>query len=220
MSYAPSTNGTECYADYAERYVTHHLAYLRALPLATIGRVVDILWAAQERGATIFMCGNGGSASMAAHFAADLSKTTINPALYGKARRFRVVSLVDNMALLTAWSNDTNYNLAFAEQLRNLARPDDVLVAISGSGNSPNIIAALEAARDLGVTTIGLTGCTGGQLRDATDVCITVDTDAYEHNEPLHSAIFHMITFYLRERLTAQTREAVQQAYPPTSRMG
>lgn len=202
-------NNAEDYTNYAERYLTAHLAYVRALPVATIGHAVDILWEAHESGATIFICGNGGSASMAAHFAADLCKTTMVPAYFHQARRFRVISLVENMALLTAWSNDTAYERAFAEQLRNLARPGDVLIAISGSGNSPNVVAALAAAAELGVTTIGLTGYTGGQLRTDADVCITVDTDAYEHNEPLHSMIFHMITFYLRERLADQVREAM-----------
>lgn len=211
MNYAPYTNSAECYMEYAERYITEHLAYLRALPHATISRAVEMVWEAHARGATIFICGNGGSASMAAHFAADLCKTTMAPLLYDKAQRFRVISLADNMALLTAWSNDTTYERVFAEQLRNLARPGDVLIAISGSGNSPNVVAALEAARELGVTTIGLTGHTGGCLRTDADVCITVGTDAYEHNEPLHSMIFHMMTFYLRGRLTTQCEERALQ---------
>ncbi|MCG8347411.1 MAG: SIS domain-containing protein [Chloroflexales bacterium] len=193
------------YADYAERYLIEHLAYLRALPFDSIERAIEAIWAVHERGATIFLCGNGGSASMASHFAADLSKTTVRPDLFGKAQRFRAVSLADNVALLTAWGNDTAYERIFAEQLRNMAHPGDILFAISGSGSSPNVVAALEAAQELDVMTIGLTGQSGGRLRSDCDICICVDTDAYEHNEPLHSAVFHMITFYLRSRLSAQT---------------
>lgn len=196
------------YTDYAERYLTTHLAHLQTLPLAVIGQAVATLWDAHERGATIFLCGNGGSASMASHFAADLNKTTMRPDLFSSTRRFRAVSLADNMALLTAWGNDVAYERVFAEQLRNLARPGDVLFAISGSGNSPNVVAAITAARELDVTTIGLTGRSGGRLLSDCDICIGVDTDAYEHNEPLHSTVFHLITFYLRERLAAQTMGA------------
>lgn len=219
MNYAPYGNGnaphTEAFTDYAERYLTAHLAHMRALPIEPIVQAVDIIWEAHEREATIFICGNGGSASMAAHFAADLCKTTMPPDCFSQARRFRVVSLVENMALLTAWSNDTTYEQALAEQLRNLARPGDLLIAISGSGNSPNIVAALEAAATLGVRTIGLTGGTGGRLHSDATVCITAATDAYEHNEPLHSMIFHMITFYLRERLMAQVQATMSAAGMP-----
>lgn len=174
MSHAPLTNADKGYMDYAERYMHAHLTYLRAVPHDIVARAAATLWEAHENGSTIFICGNGGSASMASHFAADLCKTTMTPAVFGRARRFRVVSLVDNMALLTAWSNDTTYEQAFAEQLRNLANADDVLIAISGSGNSPNVVAALDAARAIGMPTIGLTGESGGYLRRNTDMCITV----------------------------------------------
>ncbi|NJN16284.1 MAG: SIS domain-containing protein [Oscillochloris sp.] len=193
------------YEAYAEEYLARHLTFLSTLPTKTIGMAADVMWNAHERGATIFLCGNGGSASMASHFAADLSKTTIVPQHFAQARRFKAVSLADNMALLTAWGNDVAYEQIFAEQLRNLAGPDDVLVAISGSGTSPNVVAAVMAAAEIGMTTVGLTGQTGGRLRGDCDICICVDSDAYEHNEPLHSVTFHLIAFYLRQRLYAQT---------------
>ncbi len=203
MHIPPSSGDTPSFTEYAGRYMAEHLACLQALPLAAIEATVDHLWDAYERDATIFICGNGGSASMSSHFASDLARTVMSPDLIDHARRFRVVSLVDNVALLTAWSNDESYARIFAEPLYNLARSGDVLVAISGSGASLNIIAALEAARDLQLTTIGLTGQSGGRLRTDADICIAVETDKYEHNEPLHSMIFHLITFYLRERLIA-----------------
>jgi len=193
------------YEAYAEEYLARHLSFLSALPTKAIGQAAEAIWAAHARGSTIFLCGNGGSAAMAAHFAADLNKTTLVPQQFGAARRFRAMALVDNLALLTAWANDVAYERIFAEQLHNLARPDDILIAISGSGTSPNILAAITAAAELGLTTIGLTGQTGGMLRNGCDIAICVDSDAYEHNEPLHSVVFHMITFYLRQRLFAQT---------------
>lgn len=187
------------YADYAGRYLADHLVFLQALPLDTIGQAVALCWDAYQRGATIFLCGNGGSAAMASHFAADLNKTTLASVADRSVRRFRAVSLADNMALMTAWGNDVAYHRVFAEQLINLGQPGDVLVAISGSGNSPNIVAAVVAANDRSITTIGLTGKTGGRLKDHCNLCIQVGTDDYAHNEPLHSAIFHLMTFYLRE---------------------
>lgn len=195
------------YEAYAEEYIARHMSFLSALPTKAIGQAAEALWAAHERGSTIFLCGNGGSASMASHFAADLSKTTLVPQQFANARRFRAVALTDNQALLSAWGNDVSFERIFAEQLRNLARPDDVLIAISGSGNSPNVVAAVAAAAELGLTTIGLTGQTGGMLRSGCDIAICVDSDAYEHNEPLHSVVFHMLTFYLRQRLFAQTAD-------------
>lgn len=202
------------YDQYAEEFIARHLTFLSALPTKTIGQVVELLWSAHQRGATIFLCGNGGSASMASHFAADLNKTTMVPQQFASARRFRAVSLADNVALMTAWGNDVAYERIFAEQLRNLARPGDIFFAISGSGSSPNIVAALETAGELGLTTVGLTGQTGGRLRHGCDVCICVDSDAYEHNEPLHSVVFHIITFYLRQRLFSETADAPEAPEP------
>ena len=192
------------YSDYANRFLADHLAFLQALPLDTIGQAVELFWEAHERGATIFLCGNGGSASMASHFVADLNKTAMRPDLFTKAKRFRALSLSDNIPLMTAWGNDAAYDRIFAEQLLNLGQPGDLLFAISGSGNSPNVVAAMDTAHKLDIKVIGLTGKTGGRMRTMSDVCICVATDAYEHNEPLHSAIFHLMTFHFRERIAAQ----------------
>src|SRR6266540_2848255 len=126
-----------------------------------LGRAIQTLRDARARGATIFFCGNGGSASTATHFACDLAKNTIHP----RFGRFRTVALNDNVALLTAWGNDFGYERIFVEQAANLMKPGDVLVAISGSGNSPNVLLAAEHARSLGCPVIALIGFQGGKLR-------------------------------------------------------
>ena len=139
----------------------HSKAYLQqlrdaldALDLRQVEDMCEQFAAARERDAQIFLCGNGGSGATASHLANDLGKG----ASLDQARRFRVIALTDNVPWMTALANDISYDVIFAEQLRNLARPGDVLLAISGSGNSANIIQAVEAAKELGVETIGWTG--------------------------------------------------------------
>src|ERR1700693_1735217 len=141
-----------------------HISAVRAVLLqvdvAAVEQVVDIILDAYRRGQHVYILGNGGSASTATHFACDLSKATI---VQGHAR-LRVTSLTDNVALLTAWANDTSYTMVFAEQLDNLLNPGDVVIAISASGNSPNVLAAIDVARGRGAVTVGLVGFTGGRL--------------------------------------------------------
>lgn len=162
-----------------------------------LGRALDILVRAWDRGATVFICGNGGSASSASHFATDLMKTAI-PA---GARSLRAIALGDNPALLTALANDIAYDEVFAQPLRSFADAGDVLVTISASGNSPNILAALQAAGECGVERIALTGFSGGAARDLADVAIHVPVSDYGIVETAHCAATHLLTFGLRDRL-------------------
>ncbi|MER3457737.1 MAG: phosphoheptose isomerase, partial [Chloroflexota bacterium] len=131
---------------------------LAALPHAPIEAMLDILQQARLEGRTIFIVGNGGSASTASHFACDLGKNTVMPGV----PRFRVTALTDNMEVFSALANDLGYENVFAEQLANLLHPGDVVIAISTSGNSPNVLKAVEFARTQGATTIGWTGQGGG----------------------------------------------------------
>ncbi len=163
---------------------------LGAVPLEIIERVVDIIVDAQLAKRNLYMVGNGGSASTATHFACDLGKATI---VDGRAR-LRVTSLTDNIALVTAWANDTSYERVFAEQLTNLLNPGDVVIAISASGNSPNILAAIEVARALGAVTVALVGFGGGRLVDMVDVAIHVPVNDYGVTEGCHLVLEHAIT--------------------------
>jgi len=179
----------------APTYLTQMQAILAALPVGLIYRAGEILLAARRRGVQVFTLGNGGSAANASHIACDLSKSAIREDL----PRFRVISLVDNVPLATAWANDTGYENIFAAQLENLLQPEDVVLALSGSGRSPNVIRAVRLARQRGATVIGLTGYDGGLLRELTDPCIIVPSDCMEQVEDTHLIIGHMLSTHLRE---------------------
>ncbi len=183
--------------DPVERYVTGLSETLKRLPYAEINRAVAALLAAYREGRSVFLFGNGGSASLASHFACDLSKGT---AING-ARRFRVLSLTDNVPLLTAWANDTRYDDIFAEQIRNFIQPKDIAFAISGSGNSPNVLNGLAAAREARAFTIALTGYRGGKAVGLADLAIIVPSDDMQHIEDLHLTIAHSIFRVVREEI-------------------
>lgn len=142
----------------------------------------------------IFIMGNGGSAATASHFALDLTKNTIRPG----APRLKVISLTDHVPLITAWSNDTAYEHVFAEQLACMVEPDDVVIGISTSGNSPNVINALVLAKQLHASTIGLLGAKGGKIKDFVDVYILAPGQNIEQEEDLHLILTHVITRHMR----------------------
>jgi D-sedoheptulose 7-phosphate isomerase len=170
---------------------------LAAVPLQAIERVVDIIVEAHMAKRHLYIIGNGGSASTATHFACDLGKATI---VDGRAR-LRVTSLTDNIALLTAWANDTSYERVFAEQLTNLLNPGDIVIAVSSSGNSPNILAAIEVARALDAVTVALVGFSGGRLLEMVDAAIHVAVHDYGVTEGCHLVLEHAITDSVRRRL-------------------
>ncbi len=181
---------------YVRRYVEETRAALSDPFLAEgIARIVPLLLRARDEGRTIFFFGNGGSASTASHFVVDIGKATVR----GEGSRFRCVALNDNVESLTAWANDTEYARVFAEQLKGLAHAGDVAVGISGSGNSPNVLRAMEMARSLGVRTVGLTGMGGGKLRELVEVPVVVPSNNMQHIEDVHLLICHLLTSYLRD---------------------
>ncbi len=167
-------------------------------------RLLDCCW----RGGTVFVVGNGGSASTASHFACDLAKGTRTAG----APAFRVVALTDNAALMTAWANDTSYERVFAEQLAVLVRPGDTLVAISASGESPNVLLAAEVARGAGATTIALTGAGGGRLGHLADLVVPTPEGLIEQVEDLHLVMAHSLCVVLRSRLRAAAGAALEPA--------
>ncbi len=170
------------------------------IDLESLEQAVNVLLECQEHGRIVFVVGNGGSAATASHFACDLGKGTRRDG----PPTFRVVSLTDNVPLLTAWANDSGYERIFAEQLQTLARPGDVLVVISASGNSPNVVAAIETARSSGMSTIGLTGRSGGLLAQLVDVVVNVPCDRIEVVEDAHLIAAHSLCVVVRERLAAE----------------
>ncbi len=188
-------------SEFAKGYVTELKSVLDRLPLDAIDRVVGAIEAAHVAGKQIFIIGNGGSAATASHMMNDLCKGTLGHKGDASWKRFRVIALTDNVSLMTAWANDTDYNHVFSEPLRNLAQRGDLLVAISASGNSPNIIAAVEAAKEIGVQVVGLAGFGGGKLAKMADVSFVVPSDGYGPVEDVHMILDHIITGYLYEKL-------------------
>lgn len=166
----------------------------------------ELLLDTQNRDQVIYVIGNGGSAATASHFACDLAKGT----RHRNAPTFRVIPLTDNVPLLTAWGNDASYDRIFAEQLASLARPGDLLVAISASGTSPNIVAAMDTARELDLNTVALTGRDGGIIAPIADVAIRVPSQRIEIVEDAHLAITHSLCVAVRSWLATGQSEVVR----------
>jgi D-sedoheptulose 7-phosphate isomerase len=175
---------------------------IQELPQHSINDLVRIFFQAYDSGHTIFLFGNGGSAALASHMTCDLGKGTA-PA---SGKRLRAVALTDNVALITAWANDTRYENIFAEQLENLLHPGDVAFAISASGNSPNILAALSFARRTGAITAGITGFEGGQMKPLCDTCVVVPSNNMQIIEDLHLSIAHSAFRALRHKIQESNR--------------
>jgi len=182
-----------------ETYWAELSSVSQRMPLQLVARAAELLLTCHREDKTVFVLGNGGSAATASHFACDLAKGTRTEGCHS----FRVVPLTDNMPLVTAWANDVSYDCVFAEQLTSLVRPGDVVVAISASGNSPNIVAAARAARGAGATVIALTGRTGGRVRRLANLTIPVPADRIELVEDAHAAVAHSLCVALRGRLQA-----------------
>jgi D-sedoheptulose 7-phosphate isomerase len=163
----------------------------------SIAHTVSLLLGAWKRQKHIFILGNGGSASTASHMANDLSKATI---VEGR-RRVKAIALTDCVPLMTAWANDSSYDQVFREQLANLLSEGDVVIGISASGNSPNVLNAMEFARRNGAVTIGWTGLSGGKLRGMADHCVQVPTDDVGMIEGIHLILDHLVAQELRTRI-------------------
>jgi D-sedoheptulose 7-phosphate isomerase len=176
------------------QYLAELSAAMGAVLTPQLDRAVALLRDARARGATIYFCGNGGSASTASHFAADLAKNT----RHERFGRFRTAALTDNVALFSAWANDEGYDQVFLEQARNLLRRGDVLIAVSGSGNSRNVLLAAQYARSVGATVIALIGFDGGALKDLADVALIVPGRTIEQAEDGHLILNHAICTAIR----------------------
>src|SRR6478609_4293852 len=157
---------------------------IEKLDPARIEKVCELVETAYDEGRFVFICGNGGSGANASHLCEDLAKCTLRD--FENQKRLKVLSLTDNTAAIMAWGNDEGYDRIFLEQLKNLASPGDVLLAISGSGNSPNILRAVEWANTNGLTTIGFTGFGGGALRTMAQHNLHVAIDDMGIVESIH----------------------------------
>jgi D-sedoheptulose 7-phosphate isomerase len=180
-----------------EEYFSALSQLIPRLPYAAIDNIVGLLLRAFADDRTVFVFGNGGSAASASHMMVDMNKGTAE----GAAKRIRAMALTDNVPLLTAWANDAGYEQVFAEQLKSFVREGDVAFAISTSGNSANVLLALQTAVDRGASTVGLTGFEGGKMKALCGACAVVPSDNVQMIEDMHHAILHSIFTLVRKRL-------------------
>ena len=177
-----------------------HLEVAKALPTLApaVSSAVDLIYSSMAAGGQLLVAGNGGSAADAQHIAAELTGR-----FFLERQPFRALALHVNTSALTAIGNDYGYEHVFARELKAHARPGDVLLAISTSGNSANILRAIEAARECKVSVVGLTGETGGKMRSMCDLCLCVPTKSTPRMQEMHITIGHAICELLEERLAA-----------------
>jgi D-sedoheptulose 7-phosphate isomerase len=184
----------------SQEYFEMYKGIVANLPHGAIEQATGELLRAYEDGRSVFIFGNGGSAALASHFACDLGKGTVIGD--NGHKRFRVMALTDNMPLVTAWANDSCYERIFSEQLRSFVAAGDVAFAISGSGNSPNVLRALETARQARATTVGLTGFEGGKMKNLCDVCVVLPSDNMQIIEDFQLSVTHAVFSVIRQRIS------------------
>lgn len=180
---------------YPEIYKTELLAAIDRIDTGLVQQAIEWFREARDTSKHIFVCGNGGSASTASHFACDIVKG----ASYNRDSRFRIMALTDSIATITAYSNDISYDCVFAEQLKNFAQPGDLVMCISGSGNSPSVLRAMEYANSIGCKTIALTGRDGGKLGPLAQLGIQVAVPHMGRIEDAHMIVCHMIAYHFME---------------------
>jgi D-sedoheptulose 7-phosphate isomerase len=184
-------------------YLTEVSELIADLPVEQIDAFVSRLMEAYDSGRQLFLLGNGGSAATASHLLADFQKCIY----MAGGKTFRCLAVTDSIPLITAWANDTHYDNIFAEQLRPWVQPGDLVIAFSGSGNSPNVLRAVQVARELGAWVLGLAGYDGGKLQEMADECVVVPCDNMQRIEDCHMVIGHVLFWRMMGRI--QERRAV-----------
>jgi D-sedoheptulose 7-phosphate isomerase len=180
---------------YPEQYKAALLEAIERIDTSRVEQAIEWFREARDGSKHIFVCGNGGSASTASHFTCDIVKG----ASYNRDARFRIMALTDSMATLTAYSNDVGYECVFVEQLKNFAQARDLVMCISGSGNSPNVVRAMEYANSMGCKTIALTGRDGGRLGPLAQLNIQVAVPHMGRIEDAHMVVCHMIAYHFMD---------------------
>jgi D-sedoheptulose 7-phosphate isomerase len=187
----------------AKEYFASLQDVLAHLDFSVMDRMTEAIWENFEQNRALYVFGNGGSAALASHFACDIGKGTVAAG----RKRLRTVALTDNVPLITALANDLAYKDIFSEQLAGLAEKGDMVLAISGSGNSPNVVQGLGEARRLGLRTLVLTGFAGGSVKPLADLCLIVPSDNMQHIEDAHLCATHAIFRAIRHRMTQSNGE-------------
>jgi len=190
---------TEIINSSIKEYLSDLYKQIDSLQFNKIQKVIEILHGAYKKGKNIYIIGNGGSATTAMHFSCDLGKGTVRDMNNKKEKRFKVIPLTANIATMTAIANDLSYDEIFSQQLLNVMSEGEVLIAISASGNSKNILNAVHVAKEAGLTVIGLTGFDGGKLKDMCNCSIVVESDEYGVVEDVHLILNHLINYCFRK---------------------
>lgn len=187
--------------EYISNFSSQVISLLGKLPVDEVAKALNILEAAYERDGRIYVCGNGGSLALATHWVSDFNKTVLSQHLGRQVRRFQAIRLPSTEEELSAWANDVGYEMVFAGPLKNYLRDPDVLIAISSSGNSPNIVKVAELAKSEKIPVIGISGFDGGRLNELADAKILVATKKgeYELVEGVHAVILHLMTRYFKD---------------------
>jgi D-sedoheptulose 7-phosphate isomerase len=180
---------------FPQLYKADVLQAIETIDLEKVNQAIAILARARDEDRRIFVCGNGGSASTASHFVCDMVKG----ASFNRDKRFRIMALTDSLPTITAYSNDVCYECVFVEQLKNFAEPGDVVIAISGSGNSPNVLRAIEYGNSIGCRTIALSGRDGGKLGPLAELNIQASNPHMGRIEDMHMIVMHMICYYFMD---------------------
>lgn len=180
---------------FVDQYRTNLVQAIDGIDAGKVETAIGMFHDARREGKHIFVCGNGGSASSSSHFVCDMVKG----ASFNRTERFKIMALTDQMPAITAYANDVSYDSVFVEQLRNFAQPGDLFMGISGSGNSPNVLRAIEYANAVGCKTIALTGRDGGQLAPMANLNIHVGVPHMGRIEDAHMIVCHMIAYYFME---------------------
>lgn len=183
-----------------DEYCSYFNDTLEKLNHQEIEKLIEIIWQGYNDDRMIFVIGNGGSAANASHFAQDLAKGTRSE--LNQKKRIKALSLTDNLPFITALGNDDGYDKIFEQQLRTYAKSKDILIAISGSGNSPNIISAVEWANKAALTTVGITGFNGGKLKNIVNQSLHVPLDDMCTSEGIHSVVMHYIVLQLQKKMS------------------
>lgn len=187
--------------NYIKKFTDEAGAALAAIPTKEIAKALNILQATYERDGRIYIFGNGGSLALATHWVSDFNKTIFSHNLEKHQRRFQAIRLPTTEEELSAWANDVGFEMVFAGPLRNYLQESDCIIAISSSGNSQNIIRAVELARERHVPVIGISGFDGGKLNELADAKVLVKTEKgkYEIVEGIHAVILHLMTKYFQD---------------------
>ena len=187
--------------DYIKGFSAKAISLLENLPVQEIARAMNILHAVYERDGRIYVFGNGGSMALATHWVSDFNKTVFSHHLDKNHKRFQAIRVPSTDEEITAWANDVGYDMVFAGPLKNYLQDSDVVIAISSSGNSPNIIKAVELAKEYKIPVIGVSGFDGGKLNELADAKITIPTalGEYELVEGVHDVILHLIIRYFKD---------------------